>query len=56
MGRWGLEGMASFEQAGVARKEGARLGGAEAMATAYLSRMKSIRNLIYKCNDHDYIS
>ncbi|KAI0735434.1 biotin synthase [Earliella scabrosa] len=25
MGRWGLEGMASFEQANVARKEGARL-------------------------------
>lgn len=25
MGRWGLEGMGSFEQAGVARKEGARL-------------------------------
>lgn len=25
MGRWGLEGMQSFEQADVARKEGARL-------------------------------
>ena len=25
MGRWGLEGMASFEQPNVARKEGARL-------------------------------
>ena len=25
MGRWGLEGMRSFEQVGVARKEGARL-------------------------------
>ena len=26
MGRWGLEGMGSFSQANVARKEGARLG------------------------------
>ena len=25
MGRWGLEGMGSFEQPNVARKEGARL-------------------------------
>lgn len=25
MGRWGLEGMQSFEQANVARKEGSRL-------------------------------
>ena len=25
MGRWGLEGMGSFEQRAVARKEGARL-------------------------------
>jgi biotin synthase len=25
MGRWGLQGMQSFEQAGLARKEGARL-------------------------------
>jgi biotin synthase len=25
MGRWGLEGMASFEQANVARKEGDKL-------------------------------
>ena len=25
MGRWGLEGMGSFEQRDVARKEGARL-------------------------------
>lgn len=25
MGRWGLEGMASFEQVNVARKEGERL-------------------------------
>ena len=25
MSRWGLEGMASFDQANVARKEGARL-------------------------------
>lgn len=26
MGRWGLEGMGSFSQPNVARKEGARLG------------------------------
>lgn len=26
MGRWGLEGMQSFEQSSVARKEGAALG------------------------------
>jgi len=29
MGRWGLEGMRSFEQVGVAKKEGSRLGTAE---------------------------
>lgn len=27
MGRWGLEGMRSFQQASMARKEGARLKG-----------------------------
>jgi biotin synthase len=27
MGRWGLEGMSSFEQHSVARKEGERLAG-----------------------------
>lgn len=27
MGRWGLDGMRSFEQANVARKEGSKLDG-----------------------------
>ncbi|KAI0651601.1 biotin synthase [Trametes meyenii] len=36
MGRWGLEGMRSFEQPGVARKEGARLASrSEASAAAH---------------------
>ncbi len=34
MGRWGLEGMRSFEQSGVARKEGARLEARSEVAPA----------------------
>lgn len=33
MSRWGLEGMASFDQKNVARKEGARLEPAPAIET-----------------------
>ena len=40
MGRWGLEGMGSFEQPNVARKEGARLCAREDAQAAPMEHSK----------------